>query len=73
MRLSVTESRNSQNLYVIKLTFENGKRSSRIVEKLGAYDEIKKRLNGGDTVEWTRKYIEELNFREDSQRGYIQL
>lgn len=67
MRLSVTKSKYSQNLYVIKSTFENGKHSTRIVEKLGTYDEIKKRLNGGDPVEWARKYIEELNSQKVSE------
>lgn len=61
MRLSISKSKNTQNLYVIKSTFENGKHSSRIVEKLGTYDEIKNRLNGGDPIEWAKSYIAELN------------
>ena len=37
MRLKITKSKNAQSLYVIRSTYENGKHSSKIVEKLGTY------------------------------------
>ena len=39
MRLSVSKSKNSTSLYVIKSTYKNGVRSSKVVEKLGTVNE----------------------------------
>lgn len=49
MRLSISKSKNSTSLYVIKSTYENGIRSSKIVEKLGTVKELKE-------IKWTRPY-----------------
>ena len=35
MRLKITKSKNAQSLYVIKSYRDNGKNTSKIVEKLG--------------------------------------
>ena len=40
MRLSVSKSKNSTSLYVIKSTYENGVRSSNVVDKLGTVKEL---------------------------------
>lgn len=64
MRLGMSKSQNSTSLYVIKSTYENKKHSSKIVEKLGTYDELIKRLNGQDPIEWAKEYVEELNKKE---------
>ncbi|EHQ91217.1 IS1634 family transposase [Desulfosporosinus youngiae] len=64
MRLKITKSKNASSLYVIQSTYENKKHSSKIVEKLGTYDELQKKLNGEDPIEWAKKYIEELNKKE---------
>jgi transposase len=64
MRLKITESKNARSLYVIKSFRDNGKNTSKIVEKLGTYDELLKRLNGQDPIEWAKQYIEELNKKE---------
>lgn len=61
MRLSISKSKNSISLYVIKSTYENGVHSSKIVEKLGTYDELKRKLDDQDPIEWAKKYIEKLN------------
>lgn len=61
MRLSISKSKNSTSLYVIKSTYENSVHSSKIVEKLGTVAELEKKLNGQDPIEWAKKYIEELN------------
>ena len=42
MRLKISESKNAKSLYVIRSTYVNGKHSSKVVEKLGTYDELKK-------------------------------
>lgn len=64
MRLSVSKSKNSTSLYVIKSTYENKKHSTKIVEKLGTIQELNTKLNGQDPMEWATKYIEELNKQE---------
>jgi transposase len=64
MRLSISKSKNSVSLYVIKSTYENKKNTSKVVEKLGTYDYLKEKLNGEDPIEWAKKYVEELNRKE---------
>ncbi|MDD3314528.1 MAG: IS1634 family transposase [Syntrophaceticus sp.] len=64
MRLSISKSKNSTSLYVIKSTYKNGVRSSEVVEKLGTVKELSKKLKGQDPIEWAEKYIEELNRQE---------
>ena len=61
MRLKITESKNSRSLYVIKSFRINGKNTSKIVEKLGTYDELLEKLNGQDPIEWAKEYIEKLS------------
>lgn len=67
MRLGLSKSKNSTSLYVIQSTYKNQKHSTKIVEKLGTYDELLKKLNGQDPIEWAKKYIEELNRKEKDQ------
>lgn len=64
MRLKITKSKNSSSLYVIKDVTRNGKRTTKIVEKLGTLNELKKKLNNQDPIEWSKKYIEKLNVQE---------
>ena len=67
MRLKISKSKNSSSLYVIKSYRDNGKNTSKIVEKLGTYDELLKKLDGQDPIEWANQYIEELNNKEKEQ------
>ena len=71
MRLKITKSKNAQSLYVIKSVRINGKNTSKIVEKLGTYDEILEKLNGEDPIEWAKKYIEELNKKETEAKREV--
>lgn len=71
MRLKISESPNAASLYVIKSTYENKKHSTKIVEKLGTYAELKLKLNGGDPIEWANKYIEELNKKEKEDKREV--
>ena len=48
--------------------FKNKVNTSRIVEKLGTYDELKEKLNGRDPYEWAREYIAELNRQQAAGR-----
>jgi transposase len=71
MRLQISESKNAASLYVIKTIYINGKEHTQIVEKLGTYDELKKKLNGQDPKEWAKKYIEELNKKEKEENREV--
>ncbi len=71
MRLKITKSKNAASLYVIKSTYKNGKHSSKIVEKLGTYDNLLKSLDGQDPIEWAKKYIDELNQKEKEDQRKI--
>jgi transposase len=71
MRLSISESKNSKSLYIIKSTYENGRKSTKIVESLGTYDNLLKQLNGRDPIEWGREYAKELTKKENEQKRDI--
>lgn len=71
MRLQISKSKNSASLYVIKSIYINRKEHTKIVEKLGTYDELLKKLNGQDPIEWAKKYIEELNREEKEDKREV--
>lgn len=71
MRLKITESKNAKSLYVIRSTYENGKHSSEIVEKLGTYAELLEKLNGQDPIAWAKAYIADLNEREKAGKREV--
>ncbi len=71
MRLKISRSKNSASLYVIKSTWINGVHSTKIVEKLGSYADLQKKLNGQDPIEWAKKYIEELNQKEKEEKREV--
>ncbi|TJX62484.1 IS1634 family transposase [Soehngenia saccharolytica] len=68
MRLSISKSKNSTSLYVIKSIYENGIHSTKVVEKLGTVKELEEKLNGQDPIEWAKNYIEELNKKEKEDK-----
>ncbi len=68
MRLSVSKSKNSMSLYVKDDVTIDGKRTSKIVEKLGTVDELREKLGGRDPIEWAKEYIAELNRLEKEGR-----
>lgn len=71
MRLNVSRSKNAASFYVIKSTYVNGVHSSKIVEKLGTYDELKEKLGGQDPYEWAEAYIAELNQQKKENKRKI--
>lgn len=73
MRLKITESKNSKSLYVIRSTYEKGKHSSKIVEKLGTYSELSAKLNGKDPIAWAKSYIAELNEKEKAGKRDVNI
>lgn len=71
MRLQIVNSKNAASLYVVKSVYENGKRSSKVVEKLGTYAELLKALDGEDPINWAKKYIEDLNKKEKEEKREV--
>ena len=72
MRLSIVKSINAKQFYVIEsYTTKTGKRTSRIVEKLGNESEVVKKANGEDPIIWAKKYIENLNKLEKENKRKI--
>ncbi|WP_094550711.1 IS1634 family transposase [Petroclostridium xylanilyticum] len=71
MRLQISRSKNAASFYVIKTIYTNGKEHTQIVEKLGTYNELLKKLNGQDPIEWAKKYIEELNKKEKEEKREV--
>ena len=61
MRLGYSKSKNTVQFYVMKDIKKNGKRSTKIVKKLGNYEQIQKKTNGEDPYIWAKNYIEKLN------------
>ena len=68
MRLSISKSKNSTSLYVIKSTYKKGVTSSKVVEKLGTVEELREKLNGQDPIEWARKYIADMTKKEKENK-----
>lgn len=62
MRLKTSKSKNAILYYIIKdYTNINGKRSTKIFEKLGNQDQVEKRFGKIDTINKINEYINELN------------
>ena len=64
MRLQIVKSKNAQSLYVVKSVYHNKKRTNKVVEKLGTYEQLKQKLISEDPIEWAKKYVDNLNKQE---------
>ena len=73
MRLGYSKSKNTIQFYVMKDTIKNGKRSTKIVKKLGNLQTVTKKANGQDPYVWAKKYIEDLNLQEQHKTRTIMI
>lgn len=64
MRLKISKSKNVKLYYVIKTIYVDGKEKTITVEKLGNEQEVLKKSKGVDPVVWAKKYVEQLNKKE---------
>ena len=71
MRLQISKSKNASSLYVTKSIYVNGVSTSKVVEKLGTYDELKEKLNGEDPIEWAKAYVAELTRKEKEEKREV--
>ena len=60
MRLNISKSKNSECFYIIKSVTIKGKRTSKIIEKLGNYNEVKLKAKGEDPYTWAKNYVDLL-------------
>ena len=70
MKLYIYKSKSNTTLYMAK-TYrkDNGKSSTKIIEKLGTLEEVKEKANGEDPIIWAKKYIQEKTKEEKENRG----
>lgn len=61
MRLQTTKSKNAESFYVVKSVYSNGKRTNKIIEKLGTLPEVIEKAGREDPYIWAKKYVEKLN------------
>lgn len=61
MRLSYSKSKNSTLFYIIKDYTKNGKRSTKIVHRIGNLEEIIKLAGNQDYNEWLKDYVKKYN------------
>ena len=64
VRLQISKTKNAASFYVVKSVYANGKRTNKVVEKLGTYEELKTKLGDKDPYEWASEYVLELNKKE---------
>jgi hypothetical protein len=55
MRLQIVKSKNAVSLYVVKSVYENKRRTSKVVEKLGSLAELSEKLQGEDPSRMGKK------------------
>ena len=64
MRLRITKCKNSDIFYVIKTIYVNGKQKTKTIERIGNTAEVTEKSNGEDPYVWAKKYVDELNKKE---------
>jgi hypothetical protein len=68
MRLQVSETKNAASYYVVKSVYANGKKTNKVVEKLGTHKQLKAKLGVEDPRKWAEEYVEKLNQLESENK-----
>ena len=61
MRLKISKSKNTILFYIIKDYTRNGKRSTKIVKRIGNLEDVKTMAGKMDYKEWLKKYVQDFN------------
>ena len=61
MRLKISKSKNTILFYIIKDYTRNGKRSTKIVKRIGNLEEVKAMAGKMDYKEWLKNYVKDFN------------
>ena len=60
MRIKITKTKNAENFYVIESTYINKKHSSKIVERLGNLEEVKRKAGQKKSGKWTLIFLNKM-------------
>ena len=71
MRLSKSKSKNTTLFYIIKDYTKNGKRSTKIVHKIGNLEEVEQMSGTQDYKEWLKDYVKKYNDEHSSKKEII--
>lgn len=67
MRVQVSKSKNAESFYIVESTYVNGKRSNKVVERLGTRKDLEDKLGPGvDVLQWAKDYAKELTDLKDA-------
>jgi len=61
MRLKISKSKNTTLFYIIKDYTKNGKRSTKIVKRIGNLEDVKIMAGNKDYKEWLKDYVKKFN------------
>lgn len=61
MRLKISKSKNTTLFYIIKDYTKNGKRSTKIVKRIGNLDDVKIMADNTDYMAWLKDYVKQYN------------
>ena len=64
MRLKISKSKNTILFYIIKDYTRNGKRSTKIVKRIGNLEDIKTMAGDTDYKEWLKEYVRDFNEKQ---------
>ena len=70
MTLNKSQSKNATSLYVTKCVRENGRRTTKVIEKLGTVAELKAK-GIQDPIRWAEEYVKELTQKDKEGRRKI--
>lgn len=71
MMLATSKSKNTTLYYVTKSIYNSGKRTSKVIERLGTLPELEKRFGEQNTLQKVREYVNELTQKEKEGRREI--
>ena len=64
MKVSVSKSKNQTIYYLSKSVWANGKSTTKTIEKIGSFDEIKKICGDMEPLEWAKQYAAKRSAEE---------
>lgn len=71
MRLKITKTNSNTNYYIIKDFKINGKRTTKIIEKLGTENDIKLKFKTNDVKQFLNEYISKLNKEDNKNKSTL--
>lgn len=70
-RLKTSVSKNSTTYYVIEDVYLNGRKSTRISERIGNTKELKKRYPEQEPEEWAKAYVQKLREKDKQEKEAV--